>query len=77
MGDEYRMSGRLEWERSSWYRPGNWALPRWWTNGPPVRDGRATYAEQEVFYSGWFVREVLNHKGGMSVPPATTRIRHD
>lgn len=69
---------RKQWERSSWYRPGNWSLPRWWTNGPPVRSGhRATHAEQQEFYNGWFVREVLGHKGGMSVLPATTRTGHE
>ena len=64
---------RYDWERSSWYRPGDWALPGWWTSGPPVRDGRATYEEQVVFYNGWFVREVLGHKGGMTTLPKTTR----
>ena len=68
-------STRMQWDHS-WYSPGNWALPGWWTKGPPVREGeRATYEEQEVFYSGWFVREVLGHKGGISTLPATTRIK--
>ena len=54
---------------SPWYRPGNWALPRWWTNGPWARDGRLTHAEQRVFYTGRFCREVLGHTGGMTTPP--------
>ena len=74
MGDYNLMSGKYDWEHSDWYRPGNWALPRWWTDGPPVRGGRATHAEQTVFYNGPFVRDVLGHTGGMTTPPATTRI---
>lgn len=67
------MTNQMEWERSSWYRPGNWSLPRWWTNGPSARSGRMTHAEQKVFYDGWFVRNVLNHKGGMSTLPEVKR----
>jgi len=61
-----------DWQRSAWYRPGTWMLPRWWTNGPPVRDGRATYAEQQHFYSSPFAVNVLGHTGGMTKPPPTT-----
>ena len=60
---------RNQWDHS-WYRPGAWTLPGWWTNGPPVRNGgRATREEQETFYNGWFVREVLGHTGGLTRPP--------
>jgi len=45
-------------------------LPKWWTAGPPTRGSkRATHAEQKVFYEGWFAREVLGHKGGMTKMP--------
>lgn len=45
-------------------------LPRWWTDYPPARPGhRWTYQELENFYNGAFVREVLGHKGGMTVMP--------
>ncbi len=60
------------WDHS-WYRPGDWALPRWWTDGPPVRSGRATHADQVQFYNSDFVRNVLGHTGGMTTPPQTTR----
>ena len=58
----------------SWYRPGDWSLPTWWTSGPPMRDAvRATMADQDYFYNSPFVRNVLGHKGGMTTLPATTR----
>jgi len=58
----------------TWYTPGDWALPRWWTNGPPMRDpGRVSMADQQHFYNSSFVRNVLGHKGGMATLPATTR----
>lgn len=64
-----KKSGK-EWDRSEWYEPGDWKLPRWWTNGPPVRNGeRATREEQETFYNSPFVRDVLGHKGGITTPP--------
>lgn len=64
----------MQWDRSPWYRPGDWALPRWWTDGILVRGAiRMTNAEQTTFYNGRWVREILNHDGGMTVPPATTR----
>ena len=53
----------------SWYRPGNWALPDWWTEGPPTRGGRATREEQEIFYTGAFAICILGHTGGMTRPP--------
>lgn len=28
----------IEMGRSPWYTPGDWALPRWWTDGPGDRD---------------------------------------
>ena len=59
-----------QWSHS-WYRPGNWSLPRWWTDGPAMRDGRATHAEQAQFYNSDFVRNVLGHDGGMKTPPQT------
>lgn len=56
--------------QSHWYEPGSWALPRWWTDGPPMRIGhRATYQELETFYNGAFVVNVLGHTGGMTTPP--------
>ena len=54
----------------TWYEPGNWLLPKWWTDTPPVRRGKLTYAEQSAFYSGRFVREVLGHEGGITRLPA-------
>ena len=66
---EYHMSERFDWERSSWYVPGDWSLPRWWTNGPPARDGRATFEEHKAFYSSRFVREILGHDGGITTLP--------
>jgi hypothetical protein len=59
----------LDWSHS-WYRPGDWALPTWWTEGPPLRDaGTATYQEQEAFYNSKFVRENLGYTGGMTGLP--------
>ena len=55
----------------TWYTPGNWSLPAWWTSGAPVRDGRATTADNEHFYNGPFVRNVLGHKGGTTTLPST------
>jgi hypothetical protein len=56
--------------RSWWYTPGDWALPRWWTDDPPARAGyRCTHAEQAAFYGGRFVREVLGHTGGITCTP--------
>jgi hypothetical protein len=58
----------------TWYTPGDWSLPAWWTAGPPIRDAaRATMADQDYFYNSSFVRNVLGHKGGMTTPPPTTR----
>jgi len=56
---------------NSWYKPGPWRLPAWWTSMPPGRKGRLTHAEQAAFYSGWFVRDILGHKGGITVLPET------
>jgi len=58
---------------NTWYSPGDWALPAWWTSGVPMRSGRATTADQRHFMNGPFVRNVLGHTGGMTVLPATTR----
>lgn len=56
----------------TWYTPGDWSLPDWWTAGVPMRVGhRATTADQHHFYNGPFVRNVLGHKGGMTTPPPT------
>jgi len=63
---DYR--GQSDWH-SSWYTPGDWKLPAWWTDGPPVRSGRASHAQQTEFYDSWFVREVLKHKGGIRTLP--------
>jgi hypothetical protein len=61
-----------QWDHS-WYRPGNWALPSWWTAGVPMRVGyKPTAAEQAYFYDSPFVRNVLGHSGGMTTLPATT-----
>ena len=64
----------MQWERSPWYRPGNWSLPRWWTDGMLVRGKtRMTHAEQETYYNSAFVRDVLNHDGGITRPPRSTQ----
>lgn len=55
------------------YRPGDWALPRWWTDPPLARGRRMTHREQHDFYNGQFVREVLGHTGGMTKLPKTRR----
>lgn len=58
--------------RSHWYEPGDWKLPGWWTDNPPARGNeRLTYEEQKTFYSGWFVVNVLKHKGGIYALPKT------
>ena len=56
---------------SHWYSPGDVLLPRWWTDGPPLRSGE-TYTYQEIadFYSGPFVVNVLGHTGGITTLPA-------
>jgi hypothetical protein len=51
------------------YDKGDWNLPKWWTDYPPVKEGRVTYEEQVKFYNGKFVREVLGHKGGITSLP--------
>lgn len=57
----------------TWYKPGNWALPDWWTGGVVMRVGfKPSTADQDHFYNGPFVRNVLGHKGGMTTLPATT-----
>lgn len=63
---------RYPWD-SSWYRPGDWGLPGWWTSMPPGRKGGLTNAEQEVFYTSWFMREVLGHTGGLRTLPGETK----
>ena len=55
----------------SWYRPGNWALPAWWTSDAPVRDAPASFDDNNTFFNGPFVRNVLGHKGGMTTLPKT------
>lgn len=47
------------------------SLPRWWTNGPPVRVGEAPYTHEELtaFYASDFVRNVLGHEGGITTLP--------
>ena len=63
------MNDRLTWDRT-WYRPGDWSLPAWWTDGVLVRGNtRMTHAEQSAFYNGRFVREVLGHTGGITTLP--------
>jgi len=59
---------RMKWSHS-WYRPGDWSLPTWWTQDIGVRSGRSTYAEQVAFYESRFVRDVLGHKGGITTLP--------
>ena len=55
---------------SKWYVPGDWSLPKWWTDGPVARgNGRLTHAEQVTFYSSPFVRNVLQHSGGITSLP--------
>jgi hypothetical protein len=64
------MDGRSKYGRSYWYEPGDWSLPGWWTDGPPVRDNEPlNHAEMTAFYSSPFVRNVLGHKGGITKPP--------
>jgi hypothetical protein len=53
----------------TWYRPGDWKLPGWWTEMPPGRSGKLTHSQQTDFYNGAFVRNVLGHTGGMTRPP--------
>lgn len=58
-----------QWHHS-WYRPGDWSLPGWWTSGVQVRLGHvATYEDQQYFYNSSFVRDVIGHKGGMTTLP--------
>ena len=59
-------------KKCSWYKPGDWSLPNWWTSMPPSKKGKLTHTEQVAFYSGWFVREILGHKNGITVFPETT-----
>jgi len=65
-------------KRADWYRPGNWALPDWWTSDIPSRatDSKGkpilnTIEDLDRFYTGEFCRNVLGHKGGRTVTPAT------
>lgn len=59
-------------DKNEHYPAGNWKLPKWWTAGPPTRDGKTTYAEAVAFYNSSFVRNVLGHKGGITTLPKTT-----
>lgn len=55
---------------NTWYQPGDWKLPKWWTDGVTMRVGfKASTADQEYFYNSDFVRNVLGHKGGMTTLP--------
>lgn len=59
----------------TWYTPGDWALPQWWTNGVVMRTGhKPSTADQHYFYNSPFVRNVLGHTGGMTTPPTTEAI---
>ncbi len=58
---------------TSWYQPGSWSLPKWWTEGPPIRGGVATHAQQVTFFSGAFVRNVLKHQGGIDTLPTGSK----
>jgi hypothetical protein len=62
------MTNNVGWSHS-WYEPGNWKLPEWWISDIPTRGDRSTWQEQNQFYSGPFVRNVLGHTGGISIPP--------
>lgn len=65
------MTHRTQFDHT-WYTPGNWSLPAWWTSGVPMRTGhKATKADQEYFYNGPFVRNVLGHTGGLTKTPPT------
>lgn len=56
----------------TWYTPGDWSLPQWWTSGVTMRTGYTpTTADQQYFFNSPFVRNVLGHKGGMTTLPAT------
>jgi len=60
-----------EFDRT-WYKPGDWSLPAWWTSDAPIRIGfKATTADNDHFLNGPFVRNVLGHKGGMTTLPKT------
>jgi hypothetical protein len=55
---------------SPWYVPGDWVLPKWWTDNPPAREQpRLTHDEQAAYFSSPFVVNVLGHKGGISTLP--------
>ena len=54
---------------NTWYQPGDWKLPKWWTDLPPARNDRMTRDEQKAFYEGSFVVVVLGHCGGITRPP--------
>ena len=55
---------------TSWFTPGDWALPTWWTDNPPIRGGgQATHQQQADFFNGNFVKNVLHHKGGITTLP--------
>ena len=68
--NEYEAAG-------TFYRPGDWSLPLWWTEGTSGRNGRLTRAEQEVFYNGWFCRKVLGHTGGLTRHPLDLSVTAD
>ena len=53
----------------TWYAPGDWSLPDWWTSMPPGRTGGLTRAEQKAFYGSLFARQVLGHHGGIAKLP--------
>lgn len=63
------MQQEFDWSHS-WYEPGDWELPQWWTAGVTVRQGFATtFEDQQYFYNSNFVRNVLKHEGGMNRLP--------
>ncbi len=57
-----------DWSHS-WYSPGDWALPDWWTEGSPARSGRMTHSEQTDFYASPFIVNVIGHSGGITTLP--------
>ena len=59
------MTHRTQFDHS-WYTPGDWSLPAWWTSDAPVRDGPATFDDNHFFFNGPFVRNVLGHTGGLT-----------
>ena len=59
-----------DWSHS-WYTPGDWKLPAWWTDELPTRDGRSSHADQVRHFNSHWVVNVLGHDGGITRAPST------